>query len=108
MRSFLDHVPLIKFSRPSIKLSKTASTYVCESEQQKMRDHAEIIGLHCTSKSFLVLNRAPQLRFSSLASRLHRYSHTLYKGMVEILKREGRTDTDNTATCEEIVEAFLI
>lgn len=104
-RSFLSRNQTITIQRPENKFPKCLPIYLHSEDPLRLRAHVVIIGLKPYSCTLLVSNRAPSLRTSTLAKRLHRYTHAGTKDMVEMLRHTDCPRSELIVLCKRIVQA---
>lgn len=104
-RSYVKPNSSITFMRPNDRHPRTLPVYIRGDDPLRLRAHVDIVGLMPTSLSFLVTNPSGPQRASTLAKRLHRYTHAPYKEMVEILSRGGHKNAKVKHLCREIIES---
>lgn len=107
-RSFTANSPTITLSRPSDDRPRSLPIYIRSIDPIHLRAHADITGLMPTTETLLVTHHTANRRTSTLAKRIHRYSHAPYSEMIEILTRGGRNEPGIQALCKDLVDACLV
>lgn len=104
-RSFLQPRPQISLKRPHDDVAKQLPIYINEYNPILARAHIDVIGIIPISNSFLVANHMQDMRPTTLAKRIHRYSHAPLREMVDIMKAGGKGGESVEKLCKEIVDS---
>lgn len=96
------------FLRPPAEYSPSLPIYINRDDPLNIRAYVDIVGRKSGIRALSATTNSSGLRPTTLAKRLHRYSHAPRSEMVELITRTGVPRSTATRICRAVVDNFSV